>query len=215
MRTVAGILEGFDIERLTDILALVGSKLSHPESLSAIGVFVGNGEHLVGLQRGLQRDVSKGSVERIFRSGHQTGRSQFLVVLTALERRCQHRTCLVDVTGVCIGCRQLLILVVGIVLWQLRLVPATTPLSGGALAQFRECHDITRVGSSTGLVGHPHLDTCHVDAGCQVRQLLHSGIIALTEIAGEEEVAVLFVVGYVEVERCHLGASLRRDALGR
>ena len=43
---------------------------------------------------------------------------------------------------------------------------------------------------------------------------MHGSIVALAEIAGEEEVAVLLVVGHIHFKRRHLRTTSRRNALG-
>ena len=73
VRTVARILQRLDDERLLRIVRLVGSKLTHTEGLSIISELIGHRQHLVSLQRSLQRDIAKGRIQRIFRRGEQAG----------------------------------------------------------------------------------------------------------------------------------------------
>ena len=209
---VAGVLQGFHEDGFRGV-GTVGGELAHTVGLAAVGVLVGYGQHLVGLQRGAQGDIAQGLVHRIFRTAQQAGGSQLLVVLAALEGGGKHRAGLVDVAGGGVGRRQLGILVVGIVLGHLRRRAAPTPFRGGTLAEVGKGHDVAGVRRRAGLVGHPHLDTGDVHAGGQVGQLLHGGIVTLTEIARQEEVAVLFVVGHVQFEGCQLRAALAGDAL--
>ena len=63
---VAGVLQGFHEEALVG-LRQVGGELAHLEGLTAVGVLEGNGEHLVGLQCLLQRDITQGAVQRVLR----------------------------------------------------------------------------------------------------------------------------------------------------
>ena len=67
MRTVTRILQCLDEKGLIHIIVMVGSKLTHAVGLSSIRIFIGHRQHLVGLQRCLQRDISQGTVHRIFR----------------------------------------------------------------------------------------------------------------------------------------------------
>ena len=62
---VAGILQRLHIQRLTGSRPVAG-KLTHLIGLSAIGVLIGYCQHLVGLQTGLQRDISHGGIHLIF-----------------------------------------------------------------------------------------------------------------------------------------------------
>ena len=61
---------------------MVAGKLAHPIGPAAVCVFEGYSQHLIGLQTGLQRDITQSLIQRIFRRVQQTGRSQFLVVDT-------------------------------------------------------------------------------------------------------------------------------------
>ena len=123
---VAGILQGLDVESLVGI-GMLGGKLTDLVRSSAIGIFEGNGQHLVGLQGGLQRDITQGLVQGIFRRGQQSGGSQLLVVGAADIFARQHAAGLIDVTGSGIGGGNLSVLTIGRVLRQVRL-HTTTPL---------------------------------------------------------------------------------------
>ena len=68
---VAGVLERFDEESLGGISNIAG-KLTDLIGSSTIGVLVGDGEHLVGLQGCLQRDVAHCIVDGVFRRREQT-----------------------------------------------------------------------------------------------------------------------------------------------
>ena len=63
---VARILQRLDKQRITGI-GVVGSKLAHPIGHATRGVFVGNSQHLVGLQHRSQGDVAQRRVNSIFR----------------------------------------------------------------------------------------------------------------------------------------------------
>ena len=82
------------------------------------------------------------------------------------------------------------------------------PLFGLALTEVRECDDVARVGRRSRLIGNPHLDAGDVDARQQVRQLLHGSVVMLAEIARQEEVAVLLVVGDIDLKGSELRAAL-------
>ena len=49
MRVVAGVFKRLDEEGLVDV-GVIGSKFTHLIGVSAVGIFVGNGQNLVGLQ---------------------------------------------------------------------------------------------------------------------------------------------------------------------
>ena len=81
------------------------------------------------------------------------------------------------------------------------------------LTQVRQGHDITGVRGVARLVGDPDLHTVDLDTCHHVGQRRHRLVIPLTEIVGEEEVAVLLIVGHIEFEGRGLGTAFRRDAL--
>ena len=54
---VRRILQGLDIEGILGC-GMVGSELTDAVGLAAIGELISHSQHLVGLQRGLQRDIS-------------------------------------------------------------------------------------------------------------------------------------------------------------
>ena len=187
---------------------MVGGKLTHPIGLSAIGIFVGNSQHLVGLQAGLQRDISQRGVQSVLRGSQQTGRSLLLIVDATRHDTVEGRRSLVDVAR--FGRHTAHLHAPCLVLGEhghARLFPTQ------ALAQLREGYQVTGVLCGSRLVGDPHLYAGDVNARGQVGQLLHGGIISFAEIFGKEEVAVLLVVGYVYLERCHLDAALGGHAL--
>ena len=66
VRTIARVLQCLHIERLLRIVRLVGSKLTHAEGLSIISELIGHSQHLVGLQRALQRDITQSGIQRVF-----------------------------------------------------------------------------------------------------------------------------------------------------
>ena len=63
---VAGVLKRFDEERLGSVCDVAG-ELTNLIGASAVGIFVGDGEHLVSLQGGPQRDIAHRVVDGVFR----------------------------------------------------------------------------------------------------------------------------------------------------
>ena len=64
-RVVAGVLQRLHEEALRDIGDIAG-KLAHLIGDTAVGILEGDGKHLVGLQRRLERHVSEAAVHGIF-----------------------------------------------------------------------------------------------------------------------------------------------------
>ena len=190
---------------------MVAGKLTYPIGLATVCVFKGYCQHLISLQTGLQRDITQSLVQRIFRRIKQTRRSQFLVVGTTRKMGIEDGRSLVDVTGSGIGGRQFCIQDIIIIVRQGRLSLAFTWMT---FCQIRKCENITCIRGRSRFVGHPNLDTADVNTRHQVGQLLHGGIIVLTEVVCQEEVAVLLIVGHVNLEGCKLRAPLRRYTLG-
>ena len=212
LRIVGRILQRLDIERLLGC-GMVGGKLTDVVGLTIIGVLVGYCQHLVALQRGLQRDVAQGAVQRILGSGQQACGRQLLKVFATRHHGTQDGRRLVDVASGGIGSGQGGILAIGTVIGDFRL-HSPTPLWRRTLCQIGKGEDVARIAGRSRLVGHPHLYASNVDTRSQRRQLLHGGIVALAEILAEEEVAVFLVVGDIEFEGGELCATLGRDTLG-
>ena len=97
---VTGVLQRLDEERLVHIRDITG-KLTHLVGRTAVSVFVSHGQHLIGLERGIQRHITQCPVQRIFRGVEQARALQFLIVGTAHESRytIQFSGCLIDVAG--------------------------------------------------------------------------------------------------------------------
>ena len=185
LRIVRRILQRLDIERLLGC-GMVGGKLTHVVGLTAIGVLVGYRQHLVGLQRGLQRDVAQGAVQRIFRSGQQACGRQLLKVFATRHHGTQDGRRLVDVASGGIGSGQGGILAIGTVVGDFRL-HSPTPQRRRTLCQIGKGEDVARIAGRSRLVGHPHLYASNVDTRSQRRQLLHGGIVALAEILARKK----------------------------
>ena len=214
LRIVGGVLQRLDEKRLVGI-GIIGGKLTDFIGRAAKGVFVGNGKHLVALQRRLQRDITHGFVQGVFRTVEQACRRQFLVVRTSHEKGGrQRRADLINIAGIRIVGDHVIIFSVGTVGGQLRR-RSTTPFRRSALCQLGESDDITGVRRRSRLVGNPHLNTGNLDACRNDGQALHGLIIVLTEILGKEEVTVFLIVGYIQLERSGLRATFRGNALRR
>ena len=216
LRVVARVLERLDEERLRDIGDVAG-KLTHLIGDSPVGVFVGDGQHLVGLQR-LDGDVAQGFVERIFRRREEACTLELLVVGAADEagNGVERGRSLVDIARCGIVVDERGIERVGLV--------AGHGLSGGSplrvaglcvLAQVGECHDVARICCRARLVGHPDFHAVDGDARGEVGERLHGVVVLVAEVACEEEVAVLLVVGSVNLEGCRLHAASAGDARRR
>ena len=114
---------------------------------------------------------------------------------------------LVDIAGFRIGIVQQRIKVVGIVAGGIR--------RGGPFAEIVESHDVSGIVRRSGLVRHPYLHTVDGDAGGQVGESLHRGVVLLAEEGGKEEVTVLLIVSHIQFKRSGLHTALAGDALRR
>ena len=189
---------------------MVAGKLSHLVGHAAVGVFVGDRQHLIGLQAASQRDISQGGVDRIFRTAKQAGIGQFLVVVASHQSCTVQDAChLVDVAGGRIGLRKGAVLCVGIVrrdgtgAWSPQVGAAYFPV----LAEVGQCYDVAGVAGCSCLVCHPYFHTVDGYACLEVRQRFHRRVIVVAEVLGEEEVVVLLIIGSVDLERCKLSAA--------
>ena len=202
---VAGVLERLHEEALAHIGHIAG-KLAHLVGHAAVGILIGHGQHLVGLQGLVKGDIAKGGVDGVFRRLKEACALQFLIVHTSHEGGIEHGRCFLDIAGLVVGGGELLVETVGIV--------------GGrhgavALAQVGQRHDVAGVVGGSTLVGHPYLYTVYLDAGGQVGQRLHGIVVHVAEVVGEEEVSVLLIVGGINLEGGELHAALRGDTLRR
>ncbi len=97
LRIVARVLQRLHEQRLADV-GYVGGELSHLVGHAAVGVLVGHGQHLVGLQGGLERHVSQCVVDGVFRRIEQSCALKLLEVAAAHQSLAfEHVGCLVDV----------------------------------------------------------------------------------------------------------------------
>ena len=81
------------------------------------------------------------------------------------------------------------------------------------LAQVGQGYDVSGIGGIAGFVGNPHLHAVDGDARGEIRKFLHPGIIMISKILGEEEVAVLLIIGYIQLKRSELHTAPGRYAL--
>ena len=214
-RRVAGVFERLYEYGLVGV-GVVRGKLTYLIGHSPQRILIGNGQHLVRLERRTERYVAQRRVECVFRRGEQPGALHLLIVDTARKPAygIEHGVGLVDV-----ACGRILsghgrVFGVGRVLR--RHVARASPYRVrrvAALAEVGECYDVSRVAGRAGLVGHPHFHARYVDAGHHVWQRRHGLVVALAEVVREKEVAVLLIVGHVELKRCGLRPATRRDAL--
>ena len=213
---VAGVLQRFDEECAVDV-GVVAGELTHLIGAAAVSVFVSHGQHLVGLQRGVERDVAQGGVDGVFRRAEQPGALNLLVVGAAHQSGAvEHRRGLVDVAGIGVAVDHRLILRVGGIGGYRRSGDRPAVVAHrGVLAEVGQRHNVAGVGSVARLVGHPDLHAVDGDAGGEVGQLAHARVVMVVEILREEEVAVLLVVGGVHLEGGVLLTALRTDALRR
>ena len=185
---LTGVLQRLHVECVLGVARHVGGELSHLIHLTVVGIFVGHGQHLVGLESSLQRDVAHRPVNGVFRRIQHAGALQFLVAGATFQSivAVEHRGGLVNVSGIGIGGVQQRIELTGIV--------GCGNVGPRAVAQVVQRHDMSGVGGVSRLVGHPYFHAVDGDARHHVGQPLHGSIIFLAEEVGEEEVAVLLVV---------------------
>ena len=194
----------------------VAGELTYLESATAEGVLEGDGQHLVGLQAGLQRDIAHGLVDGVLRRRQQSGRGQFLEVGAAMQEAdfLKGRADVVDAAlhGVHSAVEGRILTVgqvAGHALARRCPVGVRHPF---ILTQVGEGHDVSRVVGVRGVIGDPHFDAVDLDAGHQVGRRRHGIVINLTEVLCQEEVAVLLVVGHVYLEGGGLCAAATGDA---
>ena len=173
---------------------------------------------MIGLQTRPKRHIAQGLVHGILRRCQQSGTRQLLIVLTILKvfDGSQHTGCLIDIAGLGIRSGQPAILIIGAI--ARHSLSRGTPdgiADGCVLTQVGQGDDVSGIRGRSGLIGHPDLHTANLDASGQVRQSRHGLIVMVTEIMGEEEVAVFLVVGHVELKCGGLCATLRGDGFSR
>ena len=212
---VARVLQGLDKEGLADVGAVAG-ELTHLVGHTTVGIFIGDSQHLVGLQSGAQRHIAQRRIDRIFRTGQEARTREFLKVGTTNESHALQRAGgLVDVAGLGVALCDGLILAVGLV--GRHSARAWSPEVGTAhavvLAQVGEGDNIAGIGGGSCLVSYPDLHAVDLHARGKVGERAHARVVVGKEIVGEEEMAVLLVVSDVDLKRGELLATLGGDAL--
>ena len=173
---------------------------------------------MVGLQRRVQRHIAQRIVQRVFRAVQQSRAFQFLIVGAAHEigNGIQHGARLVDVSGSGIGVHHLEVFAVGLVAGHGQSRDAPHRIRHRLVfSQIGQRNDVACVGGRSRLVGHPYLHAVDGDAGGDVGQCAHGGIIVAAEILREEEMAVLLIVGGIHLKRGGLRAALACHARAR
>ena len=90
-----------------------------------------------------------------------------------------------------------------------------TIAQGRVFTQVCQRNDVTCVRGGTRFIGDPYLHAVNLYTRHQVGKCRHGLVVALTEIMREEEVAVFFVVGCIQLEGSCLCTAFRRDTLRR
>ena len=215
LRTARGALQQLDVESL-GVVRQVAGELTHLVGHASVGIFVGHGQYLIGLQGRVERDVAEGRTQVVVAGREQTGTLQFFVVDASLKSRdgIEHLCGLRKVACLGVLVHDGGVLVVGPVGGDGR--AASRPLvvaDVGGLCQVGEGHDVAVVGGGGRLVGDPHLDARDGDAAGYGRQRPHVFVVLLAEEVAEEEVAVLLVLRSRELEGVVRCASLGTHAL--
>ena len=177
--------------------------------LAGIGVLEGYRQHLIGLEGQLQRYVAERLVYGIFARGQQAGVGHLLIVGAAREHLAQDGSHAVDVADVAVGVHHLVVEAVGGVVGHALTGRGPQGVADArGLAQVGEGDDVARTVVAAGLVGHPQLHTGDDHARHDGGQLGHVAVVGVAEVVGKEEVAVLVVVGHVDLKLGELAAAL-------
>ena len=197
LRGVRGVFERFDEESLRVVLD-VGRKFPHLIGLSAISVFKRHCQHLIGLERRLERHITQGRVERIFGTAQQACAFQFFVVLTTHQIHCvKLGVALRDVAHLRSRLEDEVVSVVrtigGSHIIRCRYPDLIVELLG--FAQVGECYKIARVGGGSTLVGDPKFDAIDGHSRKNVGELRHPLVVVVAEEMSKEEMSVFVVVG--------------------
>ena len=215
LRTAARGLQHLHVEGL-GVVVDVGTEFAHLIGLAAVFVLEGDAQDIVGLQRAVQRYVAQRRVQVVFRRGEQARTLQFLVVVAAHHAIVvEQRRGLTDFA--CAGqfVHEGLVLGVSLVRGHRHrtAAPKTLVADVRILAQVGKGNDVAVVGGGRRLIGNPYLHASDGDAAGYRRQGLHVFVVLLAEVVGEEEVAVLLVVGGRELEGVGGRTALRGYAL--
>ena len=188
--------------RGTQFFVSVRRKLTDLIDTAVIGVFIGNCQHFVLVQRRLQGDITQGTIQRVLTARQQTCRLDLLEVHTALHavQSLKGRTGLLQVAE--IGRTDRSVQAVGVVLRRTAHRTAPTLVLGmtGTLAEVREGDDITCLVVVTPFIGHPYLDLINRHTARDIRHAGHGAFVLIAEEMAQEEVAVLIVVVAADIE---------------
>ena len=192
-------LQHFYKQSLTGV-SHIARELTHLVHLSLIRVFISHGEHLVGIERRVERNVAQRRIELVLRRRQQAGTLDFLIVAAALyavgRQRLKRRRHLAYLTRVGIFGFDFLHKVVGIVAWivgRYHRHPVVV-LQVFVLTHIHKPHQMARLVVRAPLVGYPHLNTCDIDTRKHIRQLRGIVVVCVAEIVPEEEISVFVVV---------------------
>ena len=96
-RCAGRVFQALHQER-TRVVFQVGRELAHLIVFALVGVLKGHGQHLIGLQRRAQRNITQIRVESIFRGGEQAcALNLFIVVASGHADAVEERSRLCDV----------------------------------------------------------------------------------------------------------------------
>ena len=180
---VAGVFQRLHEERLFRVGDVAG-ELTHLIGAASVGVLISHGKHLIGLQRGLERDVAECVVHCVLGRGQEACALQFLIVGAAFQPRAvEDSGSLVDVARRTVAVRHRLILRVGGIRRHGGACRGPTAVAHlRVLTEVREGDDVSGVCRRSALVGHPDFHTVDGHARGEVRQRSHAGIVVVVEI---------------------------------
>jgi len=205
----------------------VGRKLSNLKDLAVNRVVVSHGQNFVVVKGGVEGDVPQSLVKGVFRFGEFAGLFDFLEVAASHEvipEQGHHRGDGLDTADAIVGGGHLLVEAVGPVVGvntggkglagSLLKAWHRVVYMGVVFSQVLKGQNIARFREIPRFVGHPHLDLIDGDPRPDHRQRTEGFIIIVTEILGEEEVAVGVVVGGRNFEVGHLGSPFGFHGFG-
>ena len=162
-----GAFQEFDEECLR-VVGEVGGEFAHLVGGAHVGVFEGDGQDVVHLQRAGEADVAQCVVDGVLRAGELTSGLQLLVVDASdeLSRAVEDGCGLCDVA--CSGevVDELVVFAVRAVAWHANACacPAARVADVGGFAQVGQCDDVAVVLALSALVRHPYFHALDVDA---------------------------------------------------
>ena len=148
----------------------VARKLAHLVYLSVEGVFVGHGEHLVGIERAAERYVAERGVEGVLARRQQPRAFHLLVVAAALyavgRQRFEHLSDVIYVSGAGIfsldGGEEVVRCVRGV--WQRRIRRPVGVCELSLFGKVHKAHEVAALVVFAAFIGYPYLDAGDVDA---------------------------------------------------